>query len=41
MLRQRYMALEQRTPKNILLLINVPIQPEILVKRFDLKTLTK
>jgi len=41
LLRQRYLALEQRIPSNRLLLITVPTQPEILVKRFDLKTLTK
>jgi hypothetical protein len=41
MLRQRYLALDLQTPKERLLLINIPTQPEVLVKRFDLKTLTK
>ncbi|XP_033606360.1 uncharacterized protein LOC111861744 [Cryptotermes secundus] len=40
-LRQRYLALDVQTPKSRLLLLNIPTQPEILVKRFDLKTLTK
>lgn len=40
-LRQRYLALDLQTPKDRLLLINIPAQPEVLVKRFDLKTLTK
>ncbi|XP_021929217.1 uncharacterized protein LOC110834409 [Zootermopsis nevadensis] len=40
-LLQSYLALEHRSSKDKLLLINVPTQPEILVKRFDLKTLAK
>ncbi|KAJ4443027.1 hypothetical protein ANN_04677 [Periplaneta americana] len=41
MLRQSYLALEQRTPTSRLLMVNVPTQPEVLVKRYDLKTLSK
>ena len=41
MLRQSYLALEQNTPKDRLILVNVPTQPEVLVKRYDLKTLSK
>ncbi|PSN54362.1 hypothetical protein C0J52_14104 [Blattella germanica] len=41
LLRQSYLELEQRAPKSRLILVNVPTQPEVLVKRFDLKTLSK